>query len=299
MQIYELLVSNKPTFERPNSGHFKLPISPSAKKTTWLPNVYCKACGGRPGSLGYPIPEAEDLPDEGEILAAIVKMHRQIDRVRRKISYNMIAGIKDDSISDDIDGSISPKEFQTLASALCDFLKIPPQRKIWPLSRIGILNVICNSPSIPDFCEVSSGSPPVVSSRAKSAFEESKFNGWHTFPVKVAMANIKKLRESEPPELWEILVIGDGGIPAGLSKGTDYEECRECGFITWHGRLDTVSLDMSQWDGSDIFHFTDMGGIYVTEDYKKAVEAAELTGAYFRPSHMTYTEWESRIISAL
>lgn len=296
ISVYELIIPSK------LMGITYAPVIQSANGEIRFPNVFCPTCKLRPSNRGRSLPEAGSLPKDDPILVKIRKRHRQMGKARGKISDDLdilMRTLPPGKLPGkqhpiwrryDAEGSISPAEFHNLATDLKKALHLSANQVFYPSERIGILGVICNGIDVPDFSEVET---PVVRRNAVDILDSYKITGWNIFDV-----NYKSNKKTAGLDLCELIPTGDGGLPSGIREGVDYTICEECGFRNWLRPLDVLRLDPSQWDGSDVFYFTDLSGIYVTENCKRAIEETKLTNVFFRPSNMPYKKWEAKLTTA-
>lgn len=82
-----------------------------------------------------------------------------------------------------------------------------------------------------------------------------------------------KLPMEHMETLKELVVHGDGGYICN-SEGKQIKKCQYCGKIAGDRRsIEGLSVNIKEWDGSDIFFFRNwFGVIIVTERVKKIIE---------------------------
>jgi hypothetical protein len=122
---------------------------------------------------------------------------------------------------------------------------------------------------------------------AMMSFRQAGFTGFDVRPVKAAFARAKK----NPPQLWELVVTGWGGIAPPESGVKLVKECRACGATQYTCPTDTSRLvDHSRWDGSDFFIVWPLPRyICVTDRVAEAVRENGLKGCVLtRPEDLDF-----------
>lgn len=93
-----------------------------------------------------------------------------------------------------------------------------------------------------------------------------------------------KILPREYDDLKELKIIGRCGYLRHKS-GDILEKCDECGYFNYdraEDEVDGLSVDLNEWDGSDMFQFKNWPGvIIVTETVKEIVEKNKLKNIKF------------------
>ncbi|MCW3098391.1 MAG: hypothetical protein JWL77_4009, partial [Chthonomonadaceae bacterium] len=94
--------------------------------------------------------------------------------------------------------------------------------------------------------------------------QEHNIGGWEVAPVRV-----EGTRYFESiPTMYQLIVTGNGGVPITDPPVEKRSHCDVCGRTEYVGiKPHSFQLDLSQWDGSDIFRFgADYSGyIFITD----------------------------------
>jgi hypothetical protein len=115
--------------------------------------------------------------------------------------------------------------------------------------RIGALNVQVSPSDVEDFVWTW-GLELLVSQRALDIFDKHRVTGFEAKPVKVSYDGNS---QEQPPELFELMVVGWGGVAAAAARPKLVSWCPHC-----HHKRYTIAepsrlIDAAQWDGSDLF----------------------------------------------
>jgi hypothetical protein len=101
------------------------------------------------------------------------------------------------------------------------------------------------------------------------------------FEVKPVHSRFRELQAGQPPELWELVVVGWAGLAPAQSGIKVIEHCNACGHTRYSGLKDPEALiDASQWDGSDFFMVWPLPRyIFITDHVAQVIRAHSLSGA--------------------
>jgi hypothetical protein len=164
-----------------------------------------------------------------------------------------------------------------------------------PGKRIPDLRVLLTSKRITDFVWTWS-SECLVQDRVLQLLREQGFTGFEVRPVEARM----KVREKEPdpcddnpglradeatkvriPTLWELVVVGWGGVAPAESGIGLMERCPGCGLEVYSDFTNASRLiDEKQWDGSDFFIVWPLPRyIFVADRVARFIRAQKLAGA--------------------
>jgi hypothetical protein len=145
--------------------------------------------------------------------------------------------------------------------------------------RVSDLSVLLTARKVRDFTWTWY-SECMISERVLELFRAEGVTG---FEVKQVTARYKRQVDEEPPQLWELVVKGWGGMAKAESGVKLVESCPDCGRLRYSLFTDGSQLfDPSQWDGSDIFWIWPMPRYYfVTDRVKQLIKANKLTGVTF------------------
>jgi hypothetical protein len=107
-------------------------------------------------------------------------------------------------------------------------------------------------------------------------FRKHRISGWTVKPAKARFRRSK----GRPPQLWEFIVTGWGGLAPRASGIRLKKWCRHCGH-TFYSPLwrPTNLIDPKKWDGSDIFIVWPLPMfILVAEKVVSLLQEHQLTG---------------------
>ncbi|MCC7047624.1 MAG: hypothetical protein IT562_13005 [Alphaproteobacteria bacterium] len=126
------------------------------------------------------------------------------------------------------------------------------------------------------------GSELVIGPRVRSFMAEHRFTGYELIDVH---ARFRKPSYGVPPPLWEIKVLGWGGM-ASLASGLALtDSCTSCGLLEY--RVDDSSrlIDPDRWDGSDLFMVWPLPlFIFLSDHAAKSIRQAKFTGIRIEPA---------------
>lgn len=97
----------------------------------------------------------------------------------------------------------------------------------------------------------------IATDRVRAVFQEHGVTGAEFLPMTARYArNARVKAKHEIPTMWELRVVGWGGIAppnSGVRRRQD-QNCTGCGQLRYTGITDAARfVDERQWDGSDIF----------------------------------------------
>jgi hypothetical protein len=115
--------------------------------------------------------------------------------------------------------------------------------------RIGALSVVVDPLRVGDFT-FSWLSDVLVSRRVLDTFAKHRVTG---FVVKPAKISYPATIEARPPDLFELVVTGWGGLAAQAAGVKLVESCRGCGQKIYTIAEPSRLIDARAWDGSDLF----------------------------------------------
>ncbi|MEW6606580.1 MAG: hypothetical protein AB1414_03865 [bacterium] len=155
---------------------------------------------------------------------------------------------------------------------------------IWKKREGEKSNIIIDlsSPKIGDFLKTWGYTAWMITDKVANLFKEQGFTGYELRPVRIN--EVKKMKKGVSiPKLWQLVIVGWGGVAPPESGIKCIYKCEVCGYWKYH-RLTNPSalIDISQWDGSDFFMvFPLVQYIFVTERVKQFVEEKGLKGCFF------------------
>jgi hypothetical protein len=121
-----------------------------------------------------------------------------------------------------------------------------------------------------------------LSRKAVDVFERQRVTGFELKPVTVAYP---KGAKGSPPELFELIVVGWGGLPrkeAGLSL---VSACPGCGHTIYAISDPNRLIDPEAWDGSDFFIIWPLPKfIFVSNRLAEIIRQEKLSGATLVPA---------------
>lgn len=300
MEMYELMAAG-PVRERAYSPDGP-PDLEETKSVLHLPEVYCTTCRKRYAADGFSLFEARVLPSDHPAIVELKTVNAAIRRESRKVQDElaaMMGGFIDNVPPDhpiwerwNASGGVSGQEFWRIAERLREALSLPVTHPIMPGERLGELEVNCTRSRISDLIlGPIDGLPVVVTGKTIEVLKAAGCTGFNVYPV-----NVARTRGNKPiPPLFELEIVGRGGLPGAGSSPWEMIECPVCLLTSVTGPMDgRYVLDPAQHDGSDIFCFDRWRFVFVTRRFKEAIENANLTGAQFRPSTIPKKEWRER-----
>lgn len=112
-------------------------------------------------------------------------------------------------------------------------------------------------------------------------FNKKKVTGFEVKPVKV---KFKRKTDRKPPKLWELIVTGWAGIAPPTSGIKLIEHCDACGSMKYSGcTYPDKLIDVSQWDGSDVFVvWPATRYIFITDRVAQVISENRLCGAVLK-----------------
>ncbi|HEY3376200.1 MAG TPA: double-CXXCG motif protein [Armatimonadota bacterium] len=273
----------------------------------FLPQIYCPSCNTAHNcGIDDPIPEAAALPYNHPLLQQIRRLSVQLNEAAAAVvGHELEKWMVGDTLPSPDDplgrqceqaGAISPAAFREIVATLRAMLHLPADRKIGPGARFGLMPIFSCTSSLPDIYFVGEAPPQlVIREPVADALLDAGCRGWEAFAVRVT--GVEQFPYAGPNDLLlcELLVTGHAGIPANYDRDKRFvESCATCGYQRsgFSKRPMTITLDETEWDGSDIFRFTDVKGVFVTERVKEIFERNALCGAAFRPTHIPLRQWK-------
>lgn len=166
-------------------------------------------------------------------------------------------------------------EFQSKVQDLRQSLSIPEEIDVLPGTRLGQLRVTIDHAHVVDLSSPVIGAF-VVSGRLVNLLQEGGFTGWRTEPVH----SIRKRPKIPLPDISELVIEGDGGLPITDPEIRVLSKCPTCGRIEYgFVPLRTMQLNECAWDGSDIFRFRAPydGRTYVTDRLARAITGSGMS----------------------
>jgi hypothetical protein len=120
----------------------------------------------------------------------------------------------------------------------------------------------------------------LITDRVAGLFKEEGFSGYELEPVTVSRVRRKVKVAEDLPRLWELTVLGWGGVAPPESGIKLVESCDGCGDLVYSGYTDPTKLiDPARWDGSDFFMVWPLPRfIFVTQRVRDFVKRMKLKG---------------------
>jgi hypothetical protein len=115
--------------------------------------------------------------------------------------------------------------------------------------RKGELSVILHPMGVKDFTWTWL-SDILVSQRVLSLFEKHHVTGFQARRAKTAYPSAIK---TPPPDLFELVVTGWGGLAAAAASVKVVKSCLACGLREYSIAEPNLLIDAAAWDGSDLF----------------------------------------------
>jgi hypothetical protein len=125
----------------------------------------------------------------------------------------------------------------------------------------------------------------VITDRVLQTFEKAGLTGFRAEPTKIERVR-KNCDKSKIPLLWELIITGSGHVhpDSGIRL---LRHCDGCGLDEYSAHEHRITIDESQWDGSDFFTVIERPSIYlVTERVKQVILENEFTNVRLIPSHL-------------
>lgn len=270
-----------------------------------LPNVYCRTCKIRYVDDEVPILEGGRLPQDhpllSELRALAIRAEKEKKRVSRELS-RLMGGFPENVPREHPiwlqireSGTVTPDKFWRMVDEIRRSCSLPVSRRIHPGRRIGELEVNCTRSRVPDLIlGPIDGLPVVVTKRTIDVLKDAGCTGFNVYSVKVS-----RTRGNKPiPALFELEVIGRGGLPGTGTSPWELKECPVCHLSSITSATGThdgrFAIDSERYDGSDIFCFEHWRWVFVSQRFKDAAEKAKLAGAQFRPLSISRDESRTR-----
>lgn len=106
-------------------------------------------------------------------------------------------------------------------------------------------------------------------------FREARLTGFETTPVRVRHADPSIV----PPPMWQLRIIGWGGIAAKETGVELLEKCDVCRGLLYKSLNRGASLcPPPDWDGSELFIVWPYGAIFATERVAEVIKVNKLRG---------------------
>jgi hypothetical protein len=151
-----------------------------------------------------------------------------------------------------------------------------------PGKRIGTLSV-SGSPTVvkKDFVWVW-GPEVLVSQRMLDIFDKHRVTGFEVKPVKVSH---RRKNQGQPPELFELVVVGWGGVAAAAAGPKLKYWCPGCQHKIYTIAEPSRLIDPAQWDGSDLFMVWPLPHhCFVSDRLADILRRAQVSGAKLIPA---------------
>jgi len=123
----------------------------------------------------------------------------------------------------------------------------------------------------------------LITDRVRRLFLEKGFSGYTTEPVAVAKFKRKSKRVSEIPQLFEMLIYGEGGPPDPSSGSARLTDPDERGFVIYSSYKNGLLVNERTWDGSDFFTIEGHHHIIVSERVKDLIVRERLSNCMLIP----------------
>jgi Protein of unknown function (Gmx_para_CXXCG) len=115
--------------------------------------------------------------------------------------------------------------------------------------RIGALSVRAPPFELEDFVWTNN-LELLVSQRLLDVFDQNRVTGFEAKSVKVSY---DEKSQEQPPELFELVVVGWGGVAAAAARPRLTHWCPHCQHKHYTIAEPSRLIDPAQWDGSDLF----------------------------------------------
>jgi len=149
------------------------------------------------------------------------------------------------------------------------------------IKRVGDLRVIPHPLGLRDFTWTWM-SDLLISPKALAFFEHHRVTG---FEVRRVVAQYPKPAKIKPPELYEVIVTGWGGLPTREAGLTAINSCSTCGYKKFIIAEPSRLIDPTAWDGSDIFMVWPLPRYpFVTDRLASLIRKEKLSGAKLIPA---------------
>jgi hypothetical protein len=116
-------------------------------------------------------------------------------------------------------------------------------------NRLGDLAVCVDPRGVKGFTWLGGGEVMILP-RVLQLLERNGVTGFETRPVKVSLPDEIELT---PPDLYELVVTGWGGLAAPAAGVELVQWCPACGYKKYAIAEPSRLIDASAWDGSDLF----------------------------------------------
>jgi hypothetical protein len=133
----------------------------------------------------------------------------------------------------------------------------------------------------------------LVSRRVLDLFVKHHVTGFETRPADVLFP---KSAKGEPPELFDLVVTGWGGLAASAAGVKVVEYCPDCGHKIFTVAEPSRLIDPTAWDGSDLFIVWPLPGYRFASDRLTSILRQEkVSGLKLIPSYEIPTKKGARL----
>jgi hypothetical protein len=162
-----------------------------------------------------------------------------------------------------------------------DKMKLEPVTRGGGRKRLSDLHVVLSSGVLKDFNRTWHREWLILD-RTLDLLKKHRLSGFITKPVTARFADSDEV----PPKLWEVVVIGWGGM-ASPRSGIRFDEVSsspEYGFLRYTDLRDAEKLiDVTQWDGSDFFMVWSLPRfVFITKRVARVIREHGLKGAHIK-----------------
>lgn len=247
-------------FYRVDCPNIDFKFLPKSKDNLFIPKRYCPSCRDSRCAQAASLPESvtEEIRRLIRPFQKGAKNEYPVDLDRRLMKAWDEKNYKD-TVHEEISkyNAISPQEFAEIEAVIRLELGLSPGRLVVPRAETGPKSILRQI--LPKWSAQSGGmcTDMFVTSKVVQLIMDQNLKGVEIFPVLV--------KGKVSSGIFELVVSGDGGLPH-VSDGGEWYHCEEC--LTHYLKADhpvTLSVDESQWDGSDLFHLARSGFVYASE----------------------------------
>jgi hypothetical protein len=147
--------------------------------------------------------------------------------------------------------------------------------------RTGSLHVIAN-PSVTRDFNWTWQHDMLITPRTLAVFEKHQVTRFEVRPVNVQYPTPIKAR---PPELYEVVITGWGGLPSREAGLTVIESCPSCGHRNYEIAKPGLVINPGAWDGSDLFMVWPLPRFpFANDRLAKIIRGEKLSGVKLVPA---------------
>jgi hypothetical protein len=124
---------------------------------------------------------------------------------------------------------------------------------------------------------------PLISRKMLQLFAEQRVTGFEAKPIKVLFPEDVEL--PPPPDLYQLVVTGWGGLAAPAAGVTLMHSCSTCAFRQYSIAEPSQLIDAAAWDGSDLFLVWPLPNfLFASDRLANILQREKISGLEFIPA---------------